>query len=391
MRSLGILADITDLKRAEEALREADRRKDEFLAMLAHELRNPLSVLSNSIHLFRVPGATDRDLIWASDAAERQLHNLVRMVDDLLDVSRISRGKIQLKKARLDASTVVTRAVESVHPFLDARGHELTVSVDSGPMPLEGDPTRLEQVLTNLLNNAGKYTDRGGRVWISAGAEGGEVVILVRDTGVGIAPEMLPRVFDLFAQVDASIDRAQGGLGIGLTLVRALVEMHGGQVSATSAGPGQGSEFTVRLPLCPDTAEAGAGATNTWTVVASSRERSHNILLVDDNADTLQSMAILLELRGHNVVTAHDGPTAVEAAREHLPEVVLLDIGLPSMSGYEVAETVRRAGMNDTLLIAISGYSQEKDREKSRKAGFDYHLSKPVDLDTLLAILATLE
>jgi PAS domain S-box-containing protein len=257
--TVAFILDLSERKRAEEVLREADRRKDEFLAMLAHELRNPLSALANALRMFRSPGMTDQDLEWASDVAERQLQNLVRLIDDLLDIARISSGKIHLRKTRLDAATVVTRSVESVRPFIEARRHELTVAVESRPMPMQGDPTRLEQVLANLLNNAAKYTDEGGRIGLRAGVEGGEAVIRVRDTGVGIAQEMLPKIFELFAQVDTSIDRSQGGLGIGLALVRMLVEMHGGRVSANSDGPGLGSEFTVWLPLSRSEFETGGG------------------------------------------------------------------------------------------------------------------------------------
>ncbi len=390
VRSLGILTDITDLKQAEEALREADRRKDEFLAMLAHELRNPLSVLSNAIQLFRSPTATADDLSWASGAAERQVKNLVRMTDDLQDISRITQGKIKVRKTRLDASTVVLRAAESVRPFFDSRGHELLVSVDA-PLPLEGDPTRLEQVLTNLLNNAGKYTEKGRRIRLSAGVEADAVVLRVRDTGLGIAPEMLPRVFELYAQVDSSIARAQGGLGIGLALVRALVEMHGGQVSAASDGPGQGSEFTVRLPLCREFPGSSRAATDAPSLPKARPVRGRKLLIVDDNLDTLRSMAVLLQLYGHTVVTAEDGPMALEMSRAHRPEVVLMDLGLPGMSGYEVAESLRSAGLDNPALIAVSGYTQKRDREKSRLAGFDFHLAKPVDLETLLAILDKLD
>ncbi len=310
--TVAFILDISERKLAEEALREADRRKDEFLATLAHELRNPLSALGNALRLFRAQGGTDHDREWASEIAERQLHNLVRLIDDLLDVSRISRGKIHLRKARLDASTIVARAVESVRPFIEARGHELTVSIEDRPLPMDGDPTRLEQVLANLLNNAAKYTDEGGRIRIDARIEGAEVVFRVRDTGVGIAPDMLPGVFDLFAQVDTAIDRSHGGLGIGLALVRMLVEMHGGRVSAASEGPGKGSEFTVRLPLPPDQDGSAGGATDRTTAGAPCAAKRCRILVVDDNADTLQVMARLLELSGHEVVAARDGPTAVE-------------------------------------------------------------------------------
>ena len=249
--SVGAFLDITARHQTEKALKEADQRKDEFLAMLAHELRSPLSALSNALFILRMPGASDQKRQWALDVAERQRQTMVRLIDDLLDVSRIARGKIQLKKGLLDARDVVNRAVESARPFIEGRGHELTVSVGSCPLLVDGDSTRLEQVLSNLLNNAAKYTDDGGRIWLSAGMENDEVIIRVRDTGIGIAPEMQHRVFELFAQVDVSIHRSRGGLGLGLTLVRSLVEIQGGSVSASSEGPGMGSEFTVRLPSAP--------------------------------------------------------------------------------------------------------------------------------------------
>ena len=355
--------------------------------MLAHELRNPLSALSNAVRVVRTPGVTEEDRDWAYDIAERQLHNLVRLIDDLLDVSRISTGKIRLKTARLDARTVVARAVESVRSFIRERGHELTVSVQADPLPLEADPTRLEQVLTNLLNNAAKYTDAGGRIRLTAAIERGEAVFRVRDNGLGMTSETLPRIFDLFAQVNTAIDRSHGGLGIGLALVRMLVEMHGGRVSAASEGPGKGSEFTVRLPLARSEAGPGGTADERTSADAPCRDKSCRILLVNDNIDMLHAMARLLELSGHHVVTARDGPSAVVAAREFRPDVVLLDIGLPGMSGYDVAQTLRREGMTDALFIALSGYTREKDREDAIRSGFDHHLSKPVEFDDLLAII----
>jgi PAS domain S-box-containing protein len=387
IRSLGVLADVTDLKRAEEALRDADRRKDEFLAMLAHELRNPLSAVSNALAVLRLPGATRHDREWALDVADRQVANLVRLIDDLLDVSRISRGKINLKKVRIDTRTVVDRAIEAVRPFIDDRDHTLAVRIEPGPLWLDGDPTRLEQVLANLLNNAAKYSDRGGDISVSAGREGSDAVIRVRDTGVGNAPEMLPKIFDLFAQIDTSIDRAHGGLGIGLALVRMLVEMHSGRVAVSSAGPGKGSEFVVRLPLAAaDTCalDQTSGPTGSGSAPG---EKSLRILIVDDNIDALEGLARLLGLSGYEIATAAEGNLALAIARTFCPDVVLLDIGLPGMSGYDVAETMRHEGMIDTILIAISGYSQDGDRQRSRQAGFDHHLSKPVSLESLVALI----
>ena len=382
--------DVTALKNAEQALKEADQRKDEFLAMLGHELRNPLAGIRNALQLIRAPGATDQDLAWAYDVTERQMQNLVRLIDDLLDVSRITTGKVRLRRERVDAAAVVARAVASARPFIESRRHELSVTVADVPMPMEGDPTRLEQIIANLLNNAAKYTDEGGHIRLTAEVEGDEAVIRVRDDGVGIAPETLPTLFELFAQADSSIDRARGGLGIGLTLARTLTAMHGGRVSGSSEGAGRGSEFTVRLPLlrARDGTGDGDGGAARDSARAPGRSGPRRVLIVDDNLDTLQGMATLLKLSGHEVVTALDGVSAVATALEQRPEFILLDIGLPGMSGYEVAETLRREGMTDAVLIAVSGYARENDRLRSRQAGFDHHLGKPVELEVVLALLA---
>jgi CheY-like chemotaxis protein/two-component sensor histidine kinase len=318
----------------------------------------------------------------------RQVGHLARLVDDLLDVSRITRGKVDLRKEQVPLETLVARAVEAARPLIDARHHEMTVSLPPEPVHLNADPTRLVQVLGNLLNNAAKYTEEGGRIWLTASREGSEAVVRVRDTGIGIPSHMLPKVFDLFTQDDRTLDRAEGGIGIGLTLVRSLVELHGGSVVATSSGPGHGSEFVVRIPALPydprrPRSDTGADQTP-WAPPS-------RVLIVDDNVDSAESLAMLLNLTGHSVRTAHDGPSAIEAAREHRPDVVLLDIGLPRMDGYEVARRLRQEpDMPAVLLIAMTGYGQEEDRRKTREAGFDFHLVKPVDADELTRVLTRL-
>lgn len=388
--AVGICVDVTALKMAEEALQQADRRKDEFLAMLAHELRNPLASMSNALAILQAPDVAEADQQWASKMADRQLKMLGRLVDDLLDVSRISLGKLHLKHERLDAASIVTRVVDSVRPLLEERRHELTVALAPGAMPLLGDPTRLEQILANLLSNAAKYTDEGGKIELSAKRQGDEVVFQVRDNGIGIAGELLSKIFEMFTQVDASVDRSRGGLGIGLTLVRSLTQMHGGSVSAASAGPGKGSAFTVRLPVRTELPRASEdeepGGENSRPV--ASRSISCRILVVDNDPDVLQSTERLLKLSGHETFTAHDGPSALEAARQHLPRVVLLDLGLPGMDGFAVAQALRRQqGMENALLVAVTGFSREGYRGKSLLAGFDDYLVKPVDLEALNSLI----
>ncbi len=375
-----------ELQRRAAKLAEADRRKDEFLALLAHELRNPLAPICNGVALLKTVNVSDPRLQQIRDMMERQVQQMTRMVDDLLDVSRITRGKITLRKGPTDLAAVIARAVETSGPLIDSRRHELTVSVSSEPLALEGDPTRLAQVFANLLNNAAQYTREGGRIWLTAGREGVEAVVRVRDTGVGIAPEMLPHVFDVFTQADRSLERAGGGLGIGLTLVHRLVEMHGGSVEAASEGIGKGSEFTVRLPLQPRhrVSRPAEPPGDEHSVVGARR-----VLVVDDNRDSADSLGLLLELQGHKVCIVHDGPGALAAAQTHRPHAVLLDIGLPGMDGYEVARQLRQLpGLDRVLLIAMTGYGQEEDKRRSQQAGFDAHLVKPADLDAVQALLA---
>ena len=380
---LKILRDRTEQKLADDALKDADRRKDEFLAMLAHELRNPLAAINNAVQVLR-RGSQDDDREWSKDVIDRQGKHLARLMDDLLDVSRITRGNIQLRKEWIDLGPIIARAIESVRPLIDAKKHTLTVSIAPGPMGLFADPTRMEQILVNLLSNAAKYTDERGQIMLTAQCNG-DFIVAVKDNGAGIPREVLPHIFDLFAQGDRTIDRSQGGLGIGLTLVKRLVEMHGGTVTAASDGPGTGSAFTVRLP-------AVAGPTGD-EATPGSRPPVRNpgglsVLVVDDNKDTADGMARLLVSSGYRVTMAHDGPSALAAARAGRPDAILMDIGLPGMDGYAVAEQFRK-DQNDgeTILIAISGYGQEHDRRRSREAGFDHHLVKPVDYERLLAHL----
>lgn len=374
-----------------EELAEADRRKDEFLAMLSHELRNPLGALSNVVQVLHLHGAGDSICGQVHAILGRQVQHMTRLLDDLLDVSRITHGKIELHKEPVDLVVAVAHAVETTRPFIEARRHELQVSLPAEPVWLEADPTRLEQILINLLSNAAKYTEPGGRIWLTAEREGAEAVLRVRDSGVGISPELLQCVFDLFTQGDRSPDRSQGGLGIGLTLVRSLTEMHGGSVQACSAGPGQGSEFMVCLPALPSTVETeipgprSAGSEReTW---ASHRR----VLVVDDNVDAAKMLAMLLEMWGHQVWVAHDGPAAIEVAMNYRPAVVLLDIGLPRMDGYELARRLRQqVGLSEALLVALTGYGHEEARRRSREAGFNHHLVKPIGSAELRRLLTTL-
>ncbi|HEY9232209.1 MAG TPA: ATP-binding protein, partial [Blastocatellia bacterium] len=386
VRMLGATVDITERKLAEQSLIEADRRKDEFLAMLAHELRNPLAPIRNAIQLLRRIGPPDPELQQAREVIARQVEYLARLVDDLLDIARITEGKITLKKERVDLLSIIGRALETSRPLIDARKHRLTVALPEEPLRLEGDTTRLTQVVANLLHNAAKFTPEGGQIWLAAEADHGQVVLRVRDTGIGIPQDLLPHVFDLFRQADDSLDRSAGGLGIGLTLVRRLLELHGGKVEAFSEGPGRGSEFVVRLPAFADDFKALA---EDDTAVGDLRESAcYRVLVVDDNIDSAESMALLLELYGHQMRIAHDGPAALEAARRFRPQVVVLDIGLPGMDGYEVARHLRAdAQTQRAILIAMTGYGQSEDRQQSMRAGFDHHLVKPLDPDVLQAII----
>jgi PAS domain S-box-containing protein len=381
----GTCTDIEDHKRAEEALREADRRKDEFLATLAHELRNPLAPLRNALQILRMPRLDAATAERSREMMERQVQHLVRLVDDLLDVSRVMRGKINLRRERVELASVVARAVETAQPLIDVQGHAVSVDLPDESLPLDADPVRLAQVVGNLLTNAAKYTEPGGHIWLTARREGGEVVLTVRDTGIGISPAMLPKVFDLFVQADHAANRSQGGLGIGLTLVKSLVEMHDGSVVARSDGQGRGSEFLVRLPLAaPREPDHGGGGESRPAEAA----RGRRLMVIDDNRDAAESLAMLLRLQGHEVRVAHDGPAALELLGAYRPEFVFLDLGMPGMDGYEVARRMRkRPGLAGVRLAALTGWGQSEDRRRSAEAGFDYHLVKPVEPAVLEKLL----
>ena len=371
-----------ELKRRLEQLAEADRRKDEFLAMLGHELRNPLSAIRNALVSARLD-ASRRDR--ALEIACRQADQLGRLVDDLLDMARITRGTIKLRTRRVRFPDIVARAVETARQLIEERAHSVTLSLpDDDDLPVEADPPRLEQVIVNLVSNAARYTPPGGCIEIVARRDAGEAVLRVRDDGVGIAPEMLSRVFDLFAQADRALDRAQGGLGIGLTVVRRLVELHGGRVEAGSAGAGKGAEFVVRLPVLPLTrldAVAGVGP-------EAIPERRARVLVVEDNVDAAESLVMLLELFGHDVWVVHDGGTAITMAQRHVPDLMLIDIGLPGMDGYELARRIRcQPELDGVRLAALTGYGREEDRQRALAAGFEQHLAKPIEISALRRLL----
>jgi len=383
--------DITDRKRLEQTLRnlaadlsEADRRKTEFLAILSHELRNPLAPISNAVRALR-SGRNHGTIQSASEMLERQVGQMVRLVDDLLDMSRITRGKLELRKEQTELAPIVNQAVETLRALYKSTHRELTVTLPPDPVYLEADPARLAQVVGNLLNNAFKFTDKGGRVWLTIERESNQVVIRVRDDGIGIAAEQLPRLFEMFTQVDTSMERSRDGLGIGLTLVKTLVEMHGGTVEVHSDGLGRGSEFTVRLPTSDETLKPPPQPTVSETVPTLGRR----VLVVDDNEDAAGSLAMLLELEGYQTLQAHDGVEAIEAAEHFRPDAVLLDVGLPRMNGYEVCRCIREQEWGkDVILVALTGWGQEADRRRSEEAGFDAHMVKPPDQETLKKLLA---
>jgi signal transduction histidine kinase len=389
-RQYQIREHLAEARRTADALREADRRKDEFLAILAHELRNPLAPLRHALETLRLAPESREAARWARDVMERQVTQMVRLIDDLLDLSRVSRGKIKLAREPLVLEAIVRDALEVSRPAIDAARHELGVSLPGELLTVEGDRTRLVQILCNLLSNAAKYTAPGGRISLEAHADGGEVVIAVADNGVGIPPDMLDRVFDMFTQVDDTLERSQGGLGIGLTLVKRLAELHGGAASAESAGRGCGSRFVVRLPLCARSAVPRAEPSPQAEGGESSRIR-HRILVADDNRDAADSLASMLRLLGHEVCIAYDGAEAVALAETFRPRLALLDIGMPRLNGYEAARAIRarnERAKQDMLLVALTGWGQPEDKRRSKLAGFHHHLVKPVDPAMLARLLA---
>jgi PAS domain S-box-containing protein len=398
IRMPGVLVDVTERKRLEEELRlrvaqlaEADRRKDEFLATLAHELRNPLAPIRNSLEILKMP-RVDAAMVEKTRAImERQIHHLVRLVDDLLDVSRVMRGKIDLQKEPVDLATLVARAVETVQPLIEVKGHQLDLSLPRESLLVDVDPVRMTQVIGNLLTNAAKYTEANGHIWVSASRDANNVVLRVRDDGIGIAPDVLPHVFDLFVQADYSSTKAQGGLGIGLTLARNLVQMHGGTIEARSDGLGKGCQFIVHLPPMVESRKAIVE-----NIGGELQDRAfrpgHRLLIVDDNQDAAISLATLLRLQGHEVRIAHDGASALAMVATYRPDMIFLDIGMPGMDGYEVARRLRREpGLESVVLAALTGWGQQEDRRRTTEAGFDHHLVKPPHARELASLLASLQ
>ena len=381
--------DFIENARLYRELRDADRRKDEFLAMLAHELRNPLAPISSSLQILRLSDEQSPTVEHVRAIMERQVNQLIRLVDDLLEVSRISRGQIELRKEPVDLVAVVANAVETSRPLIDAAGHQLAITISPEPMPLEADAVRLSQVIANLLNNAAKYTEKGGQIWLTARPEGGHAVVSVRDTGLGIQADMLSSVFDMFAQVDRTLDRAQGGLGIGLSLAKNLVQMHGGHIEAHSDGLGKGSEFVVRLPLAPDI-HRPAGRVSVPRS-SSTQLPVHRVLVVDDTKAAAYLLGKLLEAMGQQVSAAHDATSALESLQVERPDIIISDIAMPDVNGYELARRLRQdPSLKDVVLVALTGYGQESDKQRAKDAGFDYHLVKPVSLEALQEMLASL-
>jgi len=384
-----VARDITERKRTEKALLEADRLKTEFLATLAHELRNPLAPIRNSLHILRM-GEDAPAAERVHEMMERQVNHLVRLVDDLLEISRITSGKIELRTEPVEIAAVVRSAIETSKPLIEAGGHQLAISLPAEPLTVQADPVRLSQIIANLLNNAAKYTDPGGQLWLTATLEAGEVAISVRDNGIGLSADMLANVFEMFTQVDRDHKRSQGGLGIGLSLVKRLVELHGGRVEAKSAGLGRGSEFIIRLPLAKR--QLPVVKTEVPEPVAPRSVRRQRILVVDDNKDAATTLGMLLKMLGHEISTANDGPAALEALESHRPTLVLLDLGMPGMCGFEVAKRMRALPQFAQIaLVALTGWGQAEDRRRTREAGFDDHLIKPADLAALTALLARME
>jgi signal transduction histidine kinase/ActR/RegA family two-component response regulator len=381
-----VARDVTLQKRVQRELMEADTRKTEFLALLAHELRNPLGPIRHAVKILRARAPSPDELQWATSIIDRQTEHMTRLVEDLLDVSRITRGTIELRRERVDLATVVKAAVEASSALLERNRHQLKVTTPAQPVYVDGDLTRLTQVVANLLDNSAKYTDPGGKVWLSAEREGDSAVIRVKDSGIGIPSEVLPRIFDMFTQAGLPLERSQGGLGVGLALVERLVLLHGGTVSAYSAGTGQGSQFTIRLPLAQAQKVPAIERREPALPPASKRCR---VLVVDDNVDSVESLAMLLRMMGHEVETASDGASGFEKAAAFKPDVAILDIGLPKVNGYELARQIREQQWSKNVtLVALTGWGQEQHRRRSEESGFNHHLTKPVEFDVLQEILA---
>lgn len=384
---IGVIEDITARRGMEDALREADRRKDEFLATLAHELRNPLAPIRHAATLLNSTVANEAQRRWGSEVIARQVGHMALLLDDLLDISRITRGRLEIKKDYTTLQSLVSTAVETARPLIDAKKHALHVNLPEQTLHLEVDPLRISQVLSNLLTNAAKYTDANGRIVMTAELRFNALRISVKDNGIGLRPETIPKLFEMFSQVDSAIDRSQGGLGIGLALVKGLVELHGGTVGANSAGLGQGSEFVVILPDSTCSRLDGEATPN--ETKAASSDAKCRVLIVDDNRDAVAALAVVLQLQGHEVFTAHSGADALAVAARERPPALILDIGMPGMSGYELTRRIRQeAWGRHALIIAVTGWGQEEDSRQSFAAGFDHHLTKPIDVAKIEELLA---
>jgi PAS domain S-box-containing protein len=381
---VSVCVDLTEQKLAQGALVEADRRKDEFLATLSHELRNPLAPLRSALEVMRLARDMPDVVEKARQTMERQLMQLVRLTDDLLDVARITQDKLEMRRERIDLRTVLHAAVDAARPAIDAQGHSVQLDLPDTPLWADADATRLTQVFSNLLNNAVKYTARGGHIHVSAAATDADVILRVQDDGVGIPDEMLPLIFDMFTQFPGHRDRSHGGLGIGLTLARRLVDLHGGTIEAKSEGSGLGSVFTVTLPAAPDAAAMGRAPTER----SRTPPRACRILVAEDNPDALEMLQLMLSLNGHDVTVASDGVLAVRLAIDIRPQIAFLDIGMPRMDGYEAARKIREALGSSVVLVALTGWGQDEDKQRSRDAGFNYHLTKPPDPEALEALIA---
>jgi PAS domain S-box-containing protein len=381
-----IARDITLQRRTQRELQEADTRKNEFLALLAHELRNPLGPIRHAVKILGARAPSPEELRWATSIIDRQTEHMTRLVDDLLDVSRITRGTIELRRDRVDIAAVLRAAVEASSTLVEKSRHQLRVTPPTEPLYVEGDVTRLTQVVANLLDNAAKYTDPGGRISVSAGREDDMIVIRVRDSGIGISADVLPRIFDMFTQAQLPVERSQAGLGVGLSLVDKLVRLHGGTVAAHSAGPGTGSEFTIRLPAA---AKAPRQAAQTGPAANPPAPRKMcRVLVVDDNLDSADSLAMLLRIMGHDSKIAHDGEQALAVAEQYRPDIAILDIGLPKVNGYDLAKQLRQQPWaKDAVLVALTGWGQEQHRRRSAESGFNHHLTKPVEFNVLEDIL----